>query len=550
MDMRIQDIVTQAQDATFAYDVKLDAYALPEQNLKLVRCYKFTYKVPRIPGFEQRNLVSSVILLNKLQRSVLDSEENRYVVMATYGHGKSHLALTLANFFGKPFDSPEVGILLDNIRFASDAVLAENFTNFKSSRPPFLVIRLCGDTGQGLSQQFLKGLETAITENDTTRGTPLPFWFDAAERFLAGLTGEQKERANAFLRTRNWDVDDLIRYIGGGPEGRRAEYHDLCIQVHQHLVGTRPDFGGEVSLQRAINWAVEEFCTGPDAKAGGVLVLFDEFSAFIEDYAQRKLAGGAGSLQDLLNGVSDQQGKALFVAFSQHDPDTVADDTFRYVGGAEQLQSLKKELTRLREKHNLYSSMETVLDGYLAQEDNEQKKRNWQDFSAQAHIALTNASDNARTLLYPRYEDNEGWGDGQFEEIVTKGCFPLHPLTTGLFCSLEFKNSNRRVLQFVLDELQRRQEEPALVNRLPNWVYPTALVDYFTNTLAAEHEYEQYEAAQRQPVALDDVEQAVLKAVLLFTIGAATKQIKLGRMRFDQAIAELCGHPRHGAMPR
>ncbi len=67
---------------------------------------------------------------------------------------------------------------------------------------------------------------------------------------------------------------------------------------------TRLDFRGEVSLSEAVEWATDTFC-GSDKPAGGLLVLFDEFSAFVKRYAQGRDAANTTSLQDLLNGIAE-----------------------------------------------------------------------------------------------------------------------------------------------------------------------------------------------------------------------------------------------------
>ena len=53
----------------------------------------------------------------------------------------------------------------------------------------------------------------------------------------------------------------------------------------------------------------------------------------------------------------------------------------------------------------------------------------------------------------------------------------------------------RAVLGFVEEALGRCQEEDAILNHRPNWVYATDLVDYFGEMLA-EKEWRQIEAVR------------------------------------------------------
>jgi len=62
------------------------------------------------------NKKSPIDILTSLKESFLvTSLENRFVVIATYGHGKTHFALALANYFGKSIDTEECEKVLQNL---------------------------------------------------------------------------------------------------------------------------------------------------------------------------------------------------------------------------------------------------------------------------------------------------------------------------------------------------------------------------------------------------------------------------------------------------
>ena len=67
-----------------------------------------------------------------------------------------------------------------------------------------------------------------------------------------------------------------------------------------------PNLGGAVSLRDAVDWAARTCCT--NGSLGGVLILFDEFSFYVQRFAQC----ATGDLQDLLNGVDNNQGTVVF----------------------------------------------------------------------------------------------------------------------------------------------------------------------------------------------------------------------------------------------
>jgi len=294
-------------------------------------------------------------------------------------------------------------------------------------------------------------------------------------------------RANSILEAYSYDIPMLLEDV----RQRRDNAYDLCRDLFTQLHGVPPDFRGEVSIRQTFNWAIKEFC-GEGKPLGGILVLFDEFSLYIQRYAQRS---AAGELQDLLNGIEDQKGKAVFLCFAQHDPVTMARNILKTGQG---LESLEKELNRIPRKVSLYSLMESVIDSYLNQPENA-----WRDFRStpEARGPLARASNITMDVFRKRYEDTLHWETEKFDEIVTKGCFPLHPLTTALLSDLRLQSmatvgNPRTVLGFVFEQITSRKDRIALDGNKISWVLPVELVDYFGGYLP-ENTWLLYEHAHR-----------------------------------------------------
>jgi len=532
----ISNIVTANAEAKFASDVQLYWYPQDQRNDPLACSYIFTAKATE-------NRHSSIEILGKLQLAFTwEGQPNRYVVVATYGHGKSHLALALANFFGKPADSPTVSRMLENIEHAlGQPADAQKFRDFKSNHRPYLVVRLHGDQMKSLHQQVFTGFEAALRDHPETADAAMPFWFRAAQAFLEGLSGDNLKKANEYLATQNTDVGVLIERV----QERDSTCHHLCRQTFRHLHGALPDFGGEISLREIVEWAVGEFC-GDGKPFPGVLVLFDEFSAFIRNYASGAMVNQGSSLQNLLLGIENCRGKAAFVAFSQHDPDTIAENSFTASRSQEDREDLRHELNRLpkQERYTLYSSMENVLDSYLKQDDDA-----WSKMLDEPSVldAVDNANSVTMQLFPNRYDHRMGWGEERVNDVLTKGCFPLHPLTTALLCSVQLRDiaQPRPVLGFLLDELNKVADQPAIRDGRPNWVYAARLVDEDAfGEMLADTEYRDYRyvANQLGPDA-PDIQKAVLKAMLLHTVAQLPR-----RMPFQRAIGELAGYSHTDAL--
>ena len=137
MTVLIGDVVEACSAEEFRSDVQLSHYR-SKHNLALAGDYIFTRKAS-----EGRH--SSVDLLKKVVDSLQSgAKDNRFCIIATYGHGKSHFALAMANYFGETVDSSGVRScgIWDTI--ANDARPAGS-SDLQGYHKPSLVLVLRGD---------------------------------------------------------------------------------------------------------------------------------------------------------------------------------------------------------------------------------------------------------------------------------------------------------------------------------------------------------------------------------------------------------------------
>jgi hypothetical protein len=316
--MRIEELVSMDLQGEFRSDVQLSDYESESLNRELLKNYIFTIHAPATFGAAQRDYAAKAVLESLKTAFTVDrpgSEFNRIVLTANYGRGKSHLALTLANFFARPVDKKEVQTVLGRLEQAlNDPSQFAGYRDFKKIKGEFLVIRLQGDRCDDLQEGFVRALERALDEHDSTRGLELPFWYAHAETWLKNLAGETRQKAETFLAEQNTDLPSLTAEL------HKQGAYGLVRDVFKHVTGAYPDFGREVNLEDLVLWAVDEVCI--PQKMGGLLILFDEFSLFLQKYAAARTVG---KLQELLNGISKRPGKSAFLAFSQQDVDTVTE---------------------------------------------------------------------------------------------------------------------------------------------------------------------------------------------------------------------------------
>ncbi len=540
--MQISQLVQLDRDLAIVNDVQLAWFGerTPEHttgNAKLAREYKWTSEA--VAG-----TLSSLDILDRLRESlVLEKPTNRFVCTATYGRGKSHLALALANFFGRELSDPIVENVLQNIALV-DEVRARSARDFKGRRPPFLIVRLSGDEAGGLHQQFISGLQAALEQHDATRDTRMPFWFEEAKRFLDDLEGDahELEKANDALDAHQTDVAGLGAAVEAHQELLNGlSVHELCITAHRAARRTKPDFGGEVSPGEVLRWACREFCSGDptDGKpCGGVLILFDEFVKFVEKYARHPRGD---SLQNLLDGVSDCKGLAAFLALAQIDPDVAARNEANR-GGVASLTSLLTELNRLPQddRFELFTSLENVLSVYLRHD-----KDRWPNWETNAvwEQKRWSDTDDVMALFKERYDGGARWSEETVERVITSGCFPLHPATTAILSSVQLNAriaEARSAVGFIRWALEEFGTRPALCGDQIGWIAPVEIVPFFGEMLGQGQEWEQFQMArssvgnEREPI-----QEACLRAMLLHDV-AGLKPSRVGG--FVPLVSILTGH--------
>jgi hypothetical protein len=484
--MFIKEIVKLDTQGKFIPAVQLSDYDNPKDNLGLVKSYIFANSAPDTHG-NQTRAVGSIDLLREIRLSYINGSSNRFVVIANYGHGKSHLALVLTNYFGKPYHSPEVEEILKRI----DAPLqnnqpeAENFHEFKRQNDRFLVVRLRGDIQRTLREQFFPALKAAFREHPATENISLPFWQQQATQWLQ--TKIDDKQAKQFLREWGTDIPNLLQEV----DQNNHEAYEQYVQLFAHLNnGVMPNAESNYSLREAVIWTIDHFC-GEGKPLAGVLVLFDEFSQFVERYSQSK---AIGDLQDLLNGIGDRKGKSLFLAFSPIDPDEVAER----VQSGQVLQNIKKELSRIDRKYALYSLMESVLSASINTSDAAWGKFLQENPQVKGFI-YGQATELVWSIYLKRYDKELNWTNDRFRDVVTKGCFPLHPLTTALLCHLKMQqgldDDPRTILKFVREQIELKLNESAIKDGKANWILPIQLPDYFGKRISTPPLYSAYENA-------------------------------------------------------
>jgi hypothetical protein len=526
--MLLKQIVDVDKTGVLRSAVNFGMMTDPDTNLDLCKGFIFNYN-PKTP------LTSTVGILDRLRHSFKSrNDANIHLMIQQYGKGKSHFAVAIANFFGKPCDSPEVQGVLQQVEKAVGAKskgLVENLRIFKRDRR-FLVLCLSGDQSGNLKKQFLKVVLQALEAEGLGESAIAHNICKEPLEYLEGLSPGDRGAANAYLEEQdlNQDVNSLIKLL--------REHNTRAIrtvkQIAKHLTNIWASFEEEIDIEAILNDLVTNLCTGPDAPFKGILILFDELNYYLKEWATDEVGAGGTAIQNITNSCETHRSKIALLSFTQIDPN-------RAVGiSAAARESYLKVSTRLAPNDATYnpaSSLELVLDSLVIQKEAEPA---WQSFRERWNTTLLEESRAAHETYIPTYRER-GWMLQEFHDRLTMGCFPLHPITSYLLANLSF-TQDRTAIQFLRGDVANFIEQEAIeVNGRLNYIYPTALIDAFRESFSDSQDFKSFQDACDAVASSDNPDELlVLKAIFLHH-ASGSRLTKRDTQRHEELLEKLTG---------
>ncbi len=537
--MLLNHLVKINEEALVANAVSFDLMDDSDKNLRLCKGFVFNY------DSDPKKLNSSTVgVLRALRRSFHSpSEPNIHLMVQDYGKGKSHFALAVANFFQKPFDSPEVQGILQQIEYATSSTspVLEDLKQYKQ-RGRNLVICLSGDKPIDLQRHFLQALRKALESEGITDSMGQQICKQPLQ-YLENLNAKQRQEAEAFLAELGNPEGDLNMIM----QLLREDNYQVISRVRdisRKLTGTGLplDFEINIDVEAILSDLITRLCTGENRRFQGILILFDELYNYLLLWANDPVRAGSTTLQNITNICEKFKGKIALLTLSQRRPGRVMPPK-----NVEDYNRLVSRLELLPTTYEPAASLELVLEGLLSQQD---KTAAWQEFHGLWRDTLNDINTNIFQNRTANYYQSRNWTSQKFLTHMTLGCFPLHPLTSYLLCNLDF-TQGRTAIQFVQEDAKSFiQEQPVEKNGSLNLIYPVALVDAFesnftnpdTNpeysTLFSDYSY----SANKVKTSADasQEEMLVLKALLLF-YASSGKLTKSDREKHEEILSLLTG---------
>lgn len=405
-----------------------------------------TYKLKDTAGFVRD-------LLGSMSSELEEREVNPYwLVVAGYGSGKSHLALTCSMLLTEP--TGETAQVIVNQIAQADPEIGEVVAHQVAEMgKPALVLSLDGMAGFHLGNALSRSVFQQFRDHGVDAGAirDLSPRFQTAEQFvdrnfsvrtdsfrerLPDLTAEQ-------ICTRLRENDEAV-YTAVDEAYSDANGHPIPIE-------------GQESSQELIDTLCSVYC-GKDGPFSNVVILFDELGRYLEYASQKPQLAGDFALQQIFQGVQDNSSKVRFIGFIQYELKAYLK---RFSGS--DLRQLQRYITRFdtAEKWYLSTNLETIF-AHMIGKDEEALSQLWNETGAGIHSQRTW---QCLSPLLPGFSRYPVWSDPErFERIIAKGCWPLHPFAVWFLTRQRDLVQSRSALTFIKDVIDRITDEDAQVD--------------------------------------------------------------------------------------
>ncbi|WXG55021.1 MAG: hypothetical protein RNU03_10240 [Candidatus Sedimenticola sp. (ex Thyasira tokunagai)] len=365
-------------------------------------------------------------------------EVNPYwLVVAGYGSGKSHLALTSAMLLSEPAGETTQVILEQIVRADPEIGDAVSQQVAKMDKPA-LVLPLDGMAGFHLGN----ALSRAVFEQLRRHGVDAGAIRDLSPRFQ---TAEQFVERNFDVRTDSFaerlpglDVEQVCAHLRENDETVYTAVDALYSEANGHPIPIE----GQESAQELIETLCGVYCSS-DGPFSHVVILFDELGRYLEYASEKPLLAGDSALQQIFQGVQDNSTKVRFIGFIQYELKAY----LKRFSGTD-LRQLQRYVTRFdaADKWYLSTNLETIF-AHIIGKDEEALRKLWQQTSAEHQIQQTW---QRLSHCLPSFSHFPVWSDPKrFARIIALGCWPLHPFAVWFLTRQRDLVQSRSALTFI-----------------------------------------------------------------------------------------------------
>lgn len=486
--MELGKILEFKKDLYFDGAVQADWFYNKEKAAKVAENFVFHGKQYfGVENNDNRNKrrIDTISLVEELANKLSDERANPLsLIVADYGMGKSHLAVTLAQIFsGSKYMPITYKNVLQSIKNI-DSESADKINKLQDERNFVMVIN--GMRDFNLHSEILKAAQKSL------RLYGLPD--DGLKKLNRALeTAEMFFKRNAKLslilfenaaEKKGWS-EKGIRLIERISEEllNNEEAFEIINQVYLEINGQEIRWDEGLSAATILEMLITEYC-GISGQFDHIIILFDEFGRYLE-YASGVNAAKSGdsALQQIFETVQNAEGMLQVINFIQSDIKT-------YLQRVDQTKNISRYIGRYdaSEKYYISSNLETVFANLIQRKDKQAFDKIVKLWQCENEELWENIF-----LQMNKWLVTKGiWKDyNLFRKVIVEGIYPIHPLSTFMLTQLSDYLQNRSSLTLISQYIS--EASSADLNNGMLLIIPQYLMtgDLYTEMLAAEQEGKQ-----------------------------------------------------------
>lgn len=429
---------------------------------------------------------SSVDILKRYLKSVVNNQMHSSMLIGPYGKGKSHLLLVLLAILSldvKDSNDKEVlNKLISRIKKVDDEAAEYIEKIISDSLGRFLPVII--NCQEDVNQAFLLGLNKALKRNGLDDLTPKTDYIYASEIIDTWKRDypDTYEEYHTMLKAKKISLNamkaELLQF--------NREYLDVFRDLYPQLTsGSVFNPLAEADVTRVYMSVADKL--REEYGYRGIYIVFDEFSKFIE--GQDKISAGLNMklVQDACEMACDSKDPQIYITLVAHKPikeygNRLSQETINSFTGIE--GRLDAEVLFVTSAKNNYELIENAIIKNQFDVDKLPKDVKDKYFSENSI---------SESFALPGYESEFTRED--FERIVVKGCYPLTPVAAYLLLSISEKVAQNERTLFTFISKDEPGSMPEYIKSSFGTEYvvssfwsvtPDLIFDYFTTLFKDE----------------------------------------------------------------
>lgn len=401
------------------------------------------------------------------------------ILIGAYGKGKSHIILSILSLLCKVVENPEtkesdvekneqnIAALLSRVK-ETNSGLYEYAKDYLVSRKRLLPVIING-SNTSLVQSFMGALYNTLKGNQLMTLMP-DTHFQAAINMIRRWKSDYPETLIRFKSTINMPLDEFVGLLA-----------NFDVEAYSTFEKSYPSLTAGSEFNPFAGFNVIELYEKvieklPEVGYTGIIVVYDEFSKYLESSITKASISDIKMLQDFAEKCNRSGAKQLHLLLISHKEIENYIDVLpkQKVDG---WKGVSERFSHIR-MHSDFSQIYEVISQAIIKQENL-----WSDFCERNKLRFED--------IRQRFSNNKLFADcdeaGKTAAFV--GCYPLHPITTFMLPRISEKvaQNERTLFTFISG-----QEATTLSNVMEHMsgdfplITPDALYDYFAPQMRKE----------------------------------------------------------------